>query len=194
MKKKKKEEFRQDKPQSGFLSQLYLTESQRKSLLHWGLYAVILVTLSVVQDVLLCRFRINGAITDLVPCAIFLICVLEGAESGSVFALVASTLYLFTGNAPGIFCMVFLTGISVLVTVFRQGYLQRGFVSTLLCVTMALVIYELAVFGIGMFLGLTAGNRFWGFLITAGLTALVSPALYPLMSAVCNLGGEAWKE
>lgn len=194
MAKKKKNEFRQDKPYSGFFSKLYLTEKQRRGLLHWGLYAAVLVALSVLQDVLLSRLRVFGATTDLVPCAIFLISVLEGAEGGSVFSLVASMLYLFSGTAPGPYCMVFITALSAFATIFRQGFLQKGFLAALLCVGAALLVYELAVFGIGLFLGLTTAQRLWGFLITTGMTLATVPALYALMMAIGNVGGEAWKE
>ena len=70
----KRNEFKPDKPRSGVLSKLFLTQLQRRSLLKWGIYALLLLVLSVVQDVLLCRVRLFGATTELVPCTIFLIC------------------------------------------------------------------------------------------------------------------------
>lgn len=192
--RKKKNEFRKDRPYSGFFRQLHLTQKQRRGLLHWGLYAAVLVVLSVLQDVLLCRMRIFGATTDLVPCAIMLICVLEGAESGSVFALVASALYVFSGTAPGIYSLAFITLLSTAVTVFRQSYLQRGFVASLLCVAFAMAAYEIAVFGIGLFLGMTTAIRILGFLITAGMTLISVPLLYPIFNSIQKAGGQAWRE
>ena len=97
----RKEEFREDKPRSGLLSKLYLTQKQRLQLLKWALYALVLVVLSVVQDVLLSRFSIFGTTTELVPCGIFLIVVAEGMETGSVFSLIAACCYLFSGSAAG---------------------------------------------------------------------------------------------
>lgn len=191
---KKKNEFRQDKPYSGFFRRLYLTRKQRQRLLYWGLYAAVLVALSVLQDVLLCRLRVFGATTDLVPCAIMLICVLEGAETGSVFTLVASALFVFSGTAPGIYSLPFITIFSVAVTVFRQSYLQRGFVASLLCVTVSLVAYEISVFAIGLFLGMTTGARILGFLITAGMSLVSVPLLYPILNSIRKAGEQAWKE
>lgn len=190
----KKFDFRPDRPHSGFFSKLYLTQKQRKGLLKWVLYALVLLILSLLQDVMLCHLRIFGATTDLIPCGIFLICLLEGSEKGSVFALAASLVYLFSGFSPGYFCIVFITAIGVGICLFRQGYLQQGFRATLLCMAIALVVYELAVFGIGLFLGLTTISRLAGFAITAGLTFLTVPALYPLVQAIRTLGGNAWKE
>ena len=85
----RKVEFKPDKPRTSLLNKLYLTQKQRRSLLKWVLYTLVLVFLSVLQDVLLCRMDILGATTELVPCGIFLICLLEGTESGCIFALVS---------------------------------------------------------------------------------------------------------
>ena len=72
-----------------------------------------LLLISILQDVILCRFRLFGATTDLIPCAIILICIMEGVENGSVFALIASLIYQFSGSAPGMYAMVFITILSV---------------------------------------------------------------------------------
>ena len=78
----KKYEFKPDKPRSGFLNKLFLTQKQRRSLLKWSLYAAVLIVVSLLQDVVLCRMDIHGATTELVPCAIFLVCIMEGVETG----------------------------------------------------------------------------------------------------------------
>lgn len=190
----RKREFRPDKPRSGLLSKLYLTKKQRRSLGKWSLYGLVLLVLSVLQDVIFCRLRVYGATTELVPCAIFLICIVEGAQSGSVFALVAGAAYLFSGTAPGVYALVFIVFAGVAVCVFRQAYLQKGFGAALSCSAVAMVLYELAVFGMGLFLGLTVPARFPGFMITAGLSLIAAPVLYPIVLSIGSLGGEAWKE
>lgn len=190
----RKYEFKPDKPRSGILSKLYLTKRQRLSLLKWGLYALVLLVLSVLQDVVLCRYRLFGATTELVPCAIFLICILQGLESGSVFALVAALMYLFSGTAPGAYAMVFITFLAVGVTFLRQSYLQTGFAAAMLCTGSAMVIYEIAVFVTGLFLQLTLPGRLVGFLLTAALSLVAVPALYPICLAIGRIGGETWKE
>lgn len=194
MKMGKKFDFRPDRPHSGFFGKLYLTQKQRKGVLKWLLYTLVLLVLSLLQDVILCHLRIFGATTDLIPCGIFLICLLEGSEKGSVFALIASLVYLFSGFSPGYPSVVFITAIGIGICLFRQGYLQQGFRATLLCMAMALVVYELAVFTMGLFLGLTPAHRLAGFAITAGLTFVTVPALYPVLQAIRTMGGNAWKE
>jgi len=190
----RKYEFKPDKPRSGWISKLYLTRKQRLSMLKWGLYGLALLVLSVLQDVLLCRFRVYGATTELVPCGIFLICVLQGLESGSVFALVASLLYLFSGSAPGPYAMVFITFLAVGVTFLRQSYLQSGFSAALLCTAGAMLVYEMLVFLIVLFLQQTRPDRVVGFLLTAGMTLVSVPVLYPIFLAIGKIGGETWKE
>ena len=190
----KKYEFRPDKPKFSLLTFLVLAPSQRRSLLKWGLYAALLVFLSVLQDVALSRVRIFGATTELIPCAIFLICILEGVQQGSVFSLTASLLYLFSGTAPGVYSMVAITFCAVGVCILRQAYLQERFSSAMLCVSLAMLLYVLVNFIFGLFLGLTVWSRFHGFLITAVLSLLSVPVLYPVCKAIGKIGGQLWKE
>lgn len=190
----KKYVFRPDKHRPKILDHLMLTHKQTLQVLKWGMYTLFLVLISVVQDVLLSPVRIYGATTELIPCAIFIISILQGPQRGSVFALVASLLYLFSGSAPGIFAMVSITFLSVGVCMFRQVFLQEGFFSCLLCTAGAMIAYELLNFLFGLVLGLTIPPRFVGFLITAGLTLLAIPVIYPLAKAIDRIGGQAWNE
>lgn len=190
----RKYEFKPDKPASGLLNKLFLTQKQRKSVLKWGLYSLVLLLLSILQDVLLCRFRFLGATTELIPCGIFLICLLEGLETGSVFSLCASCFYLFSGSAAGNYSIVFITTLSIVVTFFRQNFLRKGFSAAMLCTSAAMLLYELAVFAIGLFLGLTTLGRIGSRCMTVLLTLATVPALYPVLHTISTIGGEAWKE
>ena len=190
----KRPDFRPDKPSTSLLSHLILTKNQQKSLLKWVFYGAMLVLISVVQDVLLSGVRLFGATSELIPCAIFLICILEGTHSGSVFALVASLLYLFSGTAPGPYSMVAITFLSVGVCILRQAYLQESFSSAFLCTAIAMVLYVLTNFLFGLFLGLTPLSRIFGFFITAVLSLVAVPLFYPVFKAIGKFGGYAWKE
>ena len=190
----KKYDFKPDKPQMTLADRLYLTKKQRAELLKWLLYALLLLALSVLQDVLLSRVRFFGVTTELVPVGIFLICLLEGLETGSVFALVASCLYQFSGTPGGTYSIVFITFLCVVVTMLRQAYLQKGFGSALLLTALAMVAYELLALFIGAFLGLTAISRITGFLLTAGLSLVAVPVVYPIALSIGKIGGEVWKE
>lgn len=189
-----KYEFRPDKEGSGFWKKLYLTPKQRLLLLKWALYGLVLVFASVLQDVVLSRLRIMNATTDLVPCAIFLICLAEDAENGCVFTLVSALAYLFSGTAPGPYVVPFITIIALLVAIFRQALLRKGFLSALLCAGAAMLFYEMAVFAIGFFLELTYLERFTGFLVTTALSLIAIPILYPIIKSISTIGGQAWKD
>lgn len=190
----RKYEFKPDKPRSGILSKLFLTQKQRRSVLKWVLYALVLLVLSVLQDVILCRLQLFGATTELVPCGIFLICLAEGLERGCIFSLCAACVYLFSGSAAGNYSIVFITALSVGVTFFRQSYLRKGFSAAMLCTAIAMLVYELAVFAIGLFFGLTTPDRIGSFCLTALMTLLSVPLLHPIVNAISTIGGEAWKE
>ena len=190
----KKYEFKPDKPRTGLLGKLFLTQNQRKTLLKWALYVLVLLGLSVAQDVLFCRVRLFSATTELVPCGIFLICLAEGAERGSIFTLIAACLYLFSGTAAGYYCIVFITVYAVVATCLRQAFLQKGMASTMLCTAAAMVLYEISVFFMGVFLGLTTFGRIGGFFLTSLMTLIFAPILYPTIRSISNIGGEAWKE
>lgn len=187
----KRYEFKPDKPRSGIMSKLFLTRLQRRSVLKWGLYALLLLILSVAQDVLLCRVRLFGATTELVPVAIFLICLAEGGENGSVFSLVASCLYLFSGTAAGHFSIVLITGLAVAVTLFRQSYLQKGFAAAMLCVVFAVLAYEMAVFFLGLFLGMTTWSRIDSHFLTGVYSLVFAPVFYVIIRGISAIHAQA---
>ena len=190
----KKYEFQPDKPYSTWLNKLQLTKLQQKQALKWGLYALLLVLVSVVQDVILCRLRIFGGTTDLVPCCIFLICALEGCHSGTLFALLASIGYLSSGSAPGPQVLVLITVLGALTAALQQAYLQPGLRGAMLCTLLAMVVYELAIFAFCLLLGLVTAGRVSAFLVSAVLSSLAVPALYLLARPITAIGGRSWKE
>ena len=190
----KKYEFQPDKPYSSWLNKLRLTKLQQKQALKWGLYALLLVLVSVVQDVILCRLRIWGGTTDLVPCCIFLICALEGSHSGSLFALLASVGFLSSGSAPGPQILVLITVLGVLIAAVRQTYLQPGLRSAMLCCLLAMVVYELAIFAFCLLLGQVTAGRISAFLVSAVLSPLAVPVLYLLTRPIEAIGGRSWKD
>lgn len=190
----KKSEFKPDKPRSSWLSKLYVTPKQRRAIAKWVLYSLIVLVLSLLQDVVLCNVRPFGAAIKLVPAAIVLVCLLEGVQSGCVFALAAGLYYWFSGATLGAFAMVMITALSIFVTMFRQNYMQKGFGAAFLCTASAVLIYELSIFLLGAILGLTPWYRFGGFLLTAAISIVTIPILYPLLLLIESIGGETWKE
>lgn len=191
---RKKIEFRPDPTGHNWADKLRLTPLQRKSVLKWMLYSAVCVAGLVLQDSMLARLRLFGGCFDVTPALIVLICVLEGSENGSLFALLASMVYVFSGTGQGHYCIAMLTLAAVLATAFRQSYLRRGAGSDLICVGGAMVLYEMAVFTAGVLQGLTYRARWGVFLMTAIVSTLAAGAVYALLKYIGTIGGNAWKE
>ncbi|MBQ8355064.1 MAG: hypothetical protein IJY40_05520 [Oscillospiraceae bacterium] len=191
---RKKIEFRPDPTGHNWADKLRLTPLQRKSVLKWMLYSTVCVAGLVLQDSMLARLRLFGGCFDVTPALIVLICVLEGSENGSLFALLASMVYVFSGTGQGHYCIAMLTLAAVLATAFRQSYLRRGAGSDLICVGGAMVLYEMAVFTAGVLQGLTYRARWGVFLMTAVVSTLTAGAVYALLKYIGTIGGNAWKE
>ena len=187
-------EFKPDKVKGTLRKALHLTVLQQRQLLQWTCYGLLCLFLLIIQDVIMSKVSIFGATTDLVPAAILLIAVISDAYAGSLFAIIASTLFEFSGSAPGPYIIAYLTVLAVAAAIFRQSFWRRGFRSNILCAGLALLVYELAVWGTGVFLGLTYWSRVFVFLTIWGLSFLVMMALYPLIRKIQKIGGETWRE
>ena len=191
---RKKIEFRPAPTGHNWADKLRLTPLQRKSVLKWMLYSAVCVAGLVLQDSMLARLRLFGGCFDVTPALIVLICVLEGSENGSLFALLASMVYVFSGTGQGHYCIAMLPLAAVLAPAFRQSYLRRGAGSDLICVGGAMVLYEMAVFTAGVVQGLTYRGRWGVFLMTAIISTLTAGAVYALLKYIGTIGGNAWKE
>ncbi len=191
---RRKYEFRPDKTQSSLINKLYLTPRQRLTILRWTLYALMLVVLSVIQDVVLCKAHIFGATTDLVPCAIILICVELGAERSAVFSLIAALLYQFSGTAPGYYVIAMIPILSILASLIRKSLFRKSLSSTMLCACLAVMLYEMGVFAFGLLFQSTSLARMTRFLLTGGLSLLSYPILYPLVTTIEKIGEKTWKD
>ena len=190
----KKYDFKPDRHRSDTLGKLLLTPKQRQSLLRWTLYSVICLVGLLVQDVALYRLPVLGVCAEITPCLIIMVVVMQGAESGSFFALAAACAYYWSGSAPGAYAIPLITAAAVLIAIFRQSNLRQGFGAILLCSAVGMAAYELSVFGIGLFLELTTADRLSAMALTALLSLAVVPVAYPILLAIGKIGGETWKE
>lgn len=193
-KRKNQNEFKPDPATSTWLKTQRLTQLQRLRLTKWGLYILIVVLCLVLQDVIMSQIRLFGATTDLPAAAILLITVIEGTEVGSLFVLIASTLYWFSGSAPTPVCVALMTFFGVFATMVRQMYWHRSRSTLTLCAALALTLYELGVFVTGLAQGLTYWGRLPAFLLTSFYTILVMIPLYSLVNKTGLIGGNTWKE
>lgn len=187
-------EFKPDSQESSILKMLHLTQMQRDVLLKWGLYIVLIVGLCMIQDVIMSQVTIFGATTDLAVCAILLITVIEGIEVGSIFVLIASCLFYFSGSSPGPTSVGLMTFLGIGACLFRQMYWHRNQGSIVLCAGLALMLYELGTFTVGIFTELTRWDRLGVFVTTALLSIAVMIPLYSLVNRIGQIGGNTWKE
>ena len=192
--RKRQPDFRPDKQSKEISKQFHITQVQRDTLLKWGGIILVCLLLSVIQDVMMSRFRIFGITTDLMPMVILLITVTEGISNGSLFVLAASLLYYFSGSAPGPYCVATLTVLGIGACMFRQLYWHRNRSSIVLCAGIALMLYEIITYGFGIFLGLTYWGRIGIFAGSGLISWLLMIPMYKLINAIGTIGGNTWKE
>lgn len=187
-------EFKPDTLGSSWIKRLYLTRQQRQTFLKWFLLALVCTAVLVIQDVIFSRFQFLGATTDLTPAVIILVSVMVGLENGSVFVLIASALYWFSGSAPGAYCIALLCVFTIAVLLFRQTYWRSGFGATVVCTGAALMLYEMSVFLAGILLNLTQWGRFYRFVLAGAMSFILILPLYPLCLRIDQIGGNPWKD
>ena len=191
---RRKYDFKPDNFRATLASKLYLTPKQRLTILRWFLFVVLLVVTSVLQDVILCRFQLFGATTDLVPSVIILSCMIMGANTSAIFVLLAALGYQASGTAPGYYVVPLIVFLSLLLSLFRESFLRKSFSSVMLSAGVAVLVYEMLLFVIGFAFGDTRLDRWMVFLITGGLSVITLPIMYPIVKTIAKIGGEIWKE
>ena len=192
--RKQSSEFKPDPQTATWLKTVRLTALQRLRLAKWALYVLTIVLCLVVQDVIMSRFRLFGGTTDLAVSVILLITVIEGTEVGSLFVAIASILYYYSGSAPSPFCIGLLTFLGTFSALLRQMYLHRSRGSLVLCAGVAVMLYELGLFTVGVMSGLTLWSRLPNFLFTGLYSVLTLIPLYSLIYKIGLIGGNTWKE
>ena len=192
--RKKVYEFKPDRQETGILKQLYLTRLQRRQILKWSVLGALCILMLTIQDVMMSQFRFSGATTDLAVAAIFLIGLYEGTENGSLFAMIASIVYLFSGSSPGAQCIALIACPVVVLNLVRQSLWRRSGGSILLCTCAGIAIYEMLNFLFGIFVGNTIWERLPVFALVAGMTCACAFPLYPLVKLISKIGGDTWKE
>ena len=171
-----------------------MTRLQRMTLLKWGTYVMTGGLLLVIQDVIMSEMRISGATTDLPVAFILLVGLYEGLENGSVFTLAAALFYWFSGSAPTPVCVGILCALNVFIGLFRQMYWNRSFGSLSLCACISIMLYEMLLFALGLFQGLTIMDRVGVFALTGAFTCIAMLPMYPLVRVISKIGGESWRE
>lgn len=176
------------------LGRLYLTATQRKTLLKWTLYSLFYLLMQVLQDVIFCRIRFLGAPPDVVPGCLLLICMLEQPASGGVFVLCASLFRCLTGVDLGAFTLAFLVFGGIFLSAFRRTYLVRRYSTTIMACCFGTAAHQLCLFLLGRFLGRTTFARLPALLGGLALTCLSLMVFYFPLYAISKIGGNPWSE
>ena len=187
-------DFKPDAKVSTWAKTSQLTALQRLRLAKWLLYTATIILALVVQDVIMSQFSILGGTTDLPVAVILLITVIEGTEVGSLFVLIASVLYYFSGTAPGAYSIGLMCILGIAAVMFRQLYWHRSKGSVVLCAAIALMGYEIGLFAVGLFEELTLLSHIGTFLLTGIYSCATLLAYYPLIYKIGLIGGNTWKE
>ena len=187
-------DFKPDAKVSTWSKTNRMTQQQRLRLLKWVLYTAVIMVSLVVQDVIMSQLNVLGGTTDLPVALILLITVIEGTEVGSLFVLIASTFYYFTGTAPGAYSIGLLCALGIAAVMFRQLYWHRSKGSVLLCAAIAIMGYELGLFAVGVFSELTLWKYLGDFLLTGIYSSASLLVFYPLIYKIGLIGGNTWKE
>ena len=102
--------------------------------------------------------------------------------------------FYFSGTAPTAVAIGLLTYTGVLATMFRQMYWHRSKGSILLCTMIALTAYEMGLFVVGLYNGLTIFSRIGSFVLTSVYSGIALIPLYNLIYKIGLIGGNTWKE
>ena len=191
---RKMKEFQPDVQHPDTIGKLLMTKRQWQRLLKWLLFSAVCLLGLIVQDVVMSRFHWYGATTDLAVCCIMTVCVLQGAEDGCIFTLIAAIVGYYADALPASYCIPLLTVIAVFATMFRQGFLSQGLITLIICVGAGLFVYELAVFVVAALLEQTTWDRLTRFLLCAVYTTAAVPVIYPMMVGIGKIGGQLWTE
>ena len=190
----KKVEFKPDSEGSSLWYRLHVTKLQRLNLAKWLLYIAVLILLTVIQDLIMSQVTIFGSTTDLVGACILLITVMEGTSIGSVFVILASTLYYFGGSSPGPYTVVIMTYLGIGACMIRQAFWFRNATSLILCTDAAILLYQLGTYIAAIATGLTRWDRLPYFVTTGLLSCVAIIPLYMLIDRIGQIGGNTWKE
>lgn len=155
----------------------------RKSLLMWGLYALLLLATLLVQNVYLGRFSIAGVHLSLLPLLACAVGVCTEAGAGGVFALCAGLLWALSGGSDGSITIVCLTVSGLLSGYLCDAVLHRRLLSAVICSLIGLAICCGGVLLVRVFLS-SAG--LWSLRLTLRQILLTVP-LSPIFYGACTL-------
>ena len=163
-------------------------QARYKKAVMWALYALLMLTVFVIQGVVFGRTRYFGTKLSLLPVALACIAMHAGAENGGVFGLAAGTFWCLSGGDGAGLLILLCTLCAVAVGYLCDRYLNRNFLSALMMSLLTLIVMQGLLFLFKRYLGQT-GEEGWGILLKQiGLSMLACPPVYLAAWAIGKVG------
>ena len=177
------------------LKKLRITRLQWRTIMKWALYAFAFVATLVIQSVILSRLLVFGTKVNLVPYFIGCVCVIEGPDSGSVFALIASLVWALSGGDLGFVSIAVLTCGGMGVGLLMRDLLHRRLLTCVICCFALSLCHDTAIFLLRLYLNTVTARQYFRILIPGTILGVLScPVFYHLFRAIHRLGGSAWND
>ena len=157
----------------------------------WALYALLFLLVMLVQTTVFGRVRFYGVKLNLMPVVMVCIAMGVGHEAGGLFGLVAAVVWFAAGADDGVLAMVSFTLMGILAGYLCDAVFSRRFLPAFFLTLGALVFHEGAVFLLKYYLEGAAGELIRWVPVSAGLSVLACPVIYPAAKAIRKVGGRS---
>ena len=165
-------------------------QARYKKAVMWALYALLMLTVFVIQGVVFGRTRYFGTKLSLLPVALACIAMHAGAENGGVFGLAAGTFWCLSGGDGAGLLILLCTLCAVAVGYLCDRYLVRQLLSALLMSLLALVFCQTVLFLLQCYLGTIYIGMITALPVQIGLSMLACPLLYLGAWAIRKVGAK----
>ena len=118
-------------------------QARYKKAVMWALYALLMLTVFVIQGVVFGRTRYFGTKLSLLPVALACIAMHAGAENGGDFGLAAGTFWCLSGGDGAGLLILLCTLCAVAVGYLCDRYLNRNFLSALMMSLLTLIVLSM---------------------------------------------------
>ena len=160
-----------------------------RSILMWGLYAVLFLFTMLLQTVVFGHLRVWGVKLSLLPVAVVCIALQTGHEGGGLFGLLAALVWQFTGADDGSLALITFTLCGILAGWLCDAVYARRITVALALSLGALVFHEGAAFLLKFYLNGAELALIRWVPLTAALSVLACLPLYLLAKAIGKVGG-----
>ena len=176
------------------LQKLRITRQQWKIIFKWALYTCAFIATVVIQGVILSRHGLFGVKVNLVPYFVGCVCIIEGADSGSVFALIVSLAWALSGGDLGFVSILVLTLGGMGLGIAMENLLRDHIGTCVVCCFALCLVHESAIFLLRLFLHTVTARQYFRILVPGVLLGIPScPVFYYLFRLIHRVeGGPKW--